>query len=499
MGWLLTGAAIVASLGLAGAAIHRHKFGGTKPVARWWLLLVGVFLVEALIGDGGWMGNLLWVWRDAAIALLVGGVYRHLEGAPAKVPFLLGVALIGGWYYATEPDPAAKSEDDAPPGQTKVARSELLLELGPDDTLSEVQGILDKYEATAERAFPTVDLSEDEDLAQYYIVRCATGRMGALIPELLKDRENVDSAQENGEMGVVPTIEAPRRRRRLRTATNDPRLGEQWALEQAQGLDALKWLKRRKPKRRALVAILDTGVDATHEDLVAAFMDSPGKVDRHGHGTHCAGIAGAVANNSIGMASLNWMGRFVRVQGFNALSPEGRGTHEQIAQSMIDAVEAGADVLSMSLGGPGPPPKVIVDAVEFALAQDRIVVVAAGNSRRPATGYSPASAPGVIVVTAIDEDGNPAKFTNTTEGLDMPIAAPGVGILSLTPGGGYEPKSGTSMATPLVAGLIGVMRSLKPKLTTSDVYKILEETADDHAAAAKIGRRVNAAAALKAL
>ncbi|NNF04503.1 MAG: S8 family serine peptidase, partial [Rhodothermales bacterium] len=259
-------------------------------------------------------------------------------------------------------------------------------------------------------------------------------------------------------------------------------------------------LKDAAPARKAVVAILDTGVDGRHEDLSGAWGSSPAGVDRHGHGSHCAGIAGAVTNNGIGIASLNWEGRFVEVRGYAALNEQGFGTIEMISQAIIDAVKDGVDVISMSLGDRAPTsPKSIRDAVEYALANNVIVIASAGNANEDAKDHMPSNIDGVIVVSAVDENLDKARFSNTNTSLDRPITAPGVNILSLRNDGGYVEMSGTSMSTPVVSGLVGVMRSLSPDITDEEVYRILEETGRDVKNSKRIGRLIDAEAAVKAV
>jgi len=249
-------------------------------------------------------------------------------------------------------------------------------------------------------------------------------------------------------------------------------------------------LQDAKPKRKAIVAIVDTGVEGDHEDIKGTFKKSKGNTDSHGHGTHCAGLAGAFTNNGLGVASLNWEGKFIDLKGYPALNRSGFGTDRSVAQAIIDAANGDADVISMSLGGPGRPSKAQSDAIKYAFKKGAIVVVAAGNSNRDAKNFSPASVPGVICVSAVDQNLNKASFSNTNMSLKMPIAAPGVDIMSSIPGSKYQKFSGTSMATPIVSGLIGMMRAFNPKMTTEDAYKILKDTGKELKDSHKVGKMI---------
>jgi thermitase len=110
--------------------------------------------------------------------------------------------------------------------------------------------------------------------------------------------------------------------------------------------------------------------------------------------------------------------------------------------------------------------------------------------------HMPSNIPGVIAVAAVDEQGRKASFSNINTRLSRPIASPGVNILSLEPGGRYGLKSGTSMATPLVAGLIGVMRSLNPEVTAEEAWEILRDTGTEGPDVSSTGRTIQADEAL---
>jgi thermitase len=139
-------------------------------------------------------------------------------------------------------------------------------------------------------------------------------------------------------------------------------------------------------------------------------------------------------------------------------------------------------------------------SIRYALKRRVIVVAAAGNDHgEDARETAPANVPGVIVVGATQADGHIAPFSNVTTRLPMPIAAPGADIVSVETSGQYVTKSGTSMATPLVAGILGVMRSLQPNLTAKDAYLALRTTAVAGPDTDKIGPTVQAGAAVRAI
>lgn len=285
---------------------------------------------------------------------------------------------------------------------------------------------------------------------------------------------------------------------------NDPETAQQWAMRVMKMEDYYQILDRQKPVKRAKIAILDTGVDGRHEDLKGNYFSVETKYDNDpvGHGTHCAGIAAGVTNNGIGIGSLAGPGNrnFVEVTSIKVLNASGMGTQKSIIAGILEATDEGADVISLSLGGPSNQSRqrAYSQAVSYALKHGAVVVAAAGNSARNAKDYSPANATGMITVAAIDEQLNKAVFSNTVQSIKWGIAAPGVAIYSTTPDNNYQVYSGTSMACPFVAGLIGTMRSVNPNLSAKDIYGILHGTGSIGEEAKLTGRIVQPAAALQA-
>ncbi len=202
------------------------------------------------------------------------------------------------------------------------------------------------------------------------------------------------------------------------------------------------------------VAVIDTGIDCTHPDLQCDFSSgmnivSPGAdpMDDNEHGTHVSGtIAGRGEGGGVyGVAP---QATLIPVKVLNA---QGEGSLSDIIAGIDWAVKAGVDVINMSLGGAAQSPA-LKRAVEGALAHGVVVVCAAGNSGPAAdtVGY-PAGYPGVIAVAAADRNDDAADFSS--RGPQVAFIAPGVDITSTVPGGGYAKLSGTSMASPHVAGL----------------------------------------------
>src|SRR4051794_706329 len=218
----------------------------------------------------------------------------------------------------------------------------------------------------------------------------------------------------------------------------------------------------------APVGIVDTGIDAGHEDLtgrVAACASSSGGrvtpgacADDAGHGTHVAGTIGAAANNGAGIAGIAFASPLIICK---ALGGDGSGTPADVAACIAWAHQAGAKVISMSLGGPAS--RTLAAAVTSAWDRGgragSLLVAAAGNDGNDTLEF-PAALPDVVSVAAVDDQGNPAAFSNAN--ADVELAAPGVDVLSDRAGGGYVQMSGTSMATPHVAAIAALLAGAQP-------------------------------------
>lgn len=202
------------------------------------------------------------------------------------------------------------------------------------------------------------------------------------------------------------------------------------------------------------VAVIDTGIDCTHADLACDFKSgtnivAPGTdpMDDNEHGTHVSGtIAGRGTNG--GLYGVAPQATLIPVK---VLDADGSGSLSDIVKGVDWAVKARVDVINMSLGGEIGS-AALGRAVKDALAKGVVVVCAAGNSGPdPDTVGYPAGYPGVIAVAASDSGDQVAEFSS--RGRQIAFIAPGVDIVSTVPGGGYKKLSGTSMASPHVAGL----------------------------------------------
>ncbi len=229
------------------------------------------------------------------------------------------------------------------------------------------------------------------------------------------------------------------------------------------------------------LAIIDTGIDDDHPDLQAnvgageAFVSCSGSncnqtwSDDNDHGTHCAGIANAV-NNSQGVVGVSTEATLHAVK---VLDSNGGGTFSDVASGIEFVANQGWDIASLSLGG--SQSSAVADAVEFAASEGVFIVAAAGNSG-PCTdcvGF-PAAEPEAVAVSSTDSDDTLSSFSST--GSEVEIAAPGGSVCSSVIGG-YATFSGTSMATPHVAGAAAQL--MANGATASDARSTLTNSAED--------------------
>ncbi|KAA5829117.1 S8 family peptidase [Saccharopolyspora hirsuta] len=214
--------------------------------------------------------------------------------------------------------------------------------------------------------------------------------------------------------------------------------------------------------------IIDTGIDTSHPDFggrAEVGFDAHGGdgSDKQGHGTH---VAGTIGSNTYGVA------KGVKLVGVKVLGDDGSGTTEQVVSGIEWVAENanGPSVANMSLGGPKDP--ALDEAATNLVNKGVFLAVAAGNESQDAENVSPASAEGVFTTAASDNQDGSAEFTNfgaTVEGY-----APGVDIVSTVPGGGTEALSGTSMASPHVAGVGALFLQANPDAKPADVISGLQ-------------------------
>jgi subtilisin family serine protease len=263
---------------------------------------------------------------------------------------------------------------------------------------------------------------------------------------------------------------------------NDPKYQLQWGLPRMKVDKAWNVSTNSSP---ITIAVVDTGVDSDHPDLVGDLVSGYNIIsnntntdDDNGHGTHVAGIAAGVMENSKGIAGIAGHSRIMPVK---VIGSNGSGTTLNIAEGVRWAVDHGAKVINLSLGGPDYS-QTLQSAVEYARSKGALVVAAAGNSNTYIPSY-PAAMNHVISVAAIDKNNTKASFSNYGSSIDL--CAPGTAIFSTMYDGYYGYMQGTSMACPNVTGVIALIWSQNSKITPNQIEYILEARAQDLGAKGK--------------
>lgn len=277
---------------------------------------------------------------------------------------------------------------------------------------------------------------------------------------------------------------------------NDPYAASEWHLSKIQANSA--W--DASTGAGVVIAVLDSGVDATHPDLATKmvggwnFLDNNADAsDVNGHGTAVAGAAAAASNNGVGVASVSGASMImpIRIADANAYA-----YWSTVAQGLTWAADKGANVANISYNGVSGS-STVQSAAQYLKNKGGVTVVAAGNS-----GAEELIAASSTMVSVSATDANDVKTSWSSYGQYVDVAAPGMNIWTTVRGGGYQQWWGTSLASPVVAGVVGLMKAANPALAAGDLERLLFSTAVDLGTAgwdAYYGYgRVNAAAAVQA-
>lgn len=369
-----------------------------------------------------------------------------------------------------------------------------------------------------------------------------------LVAQYLKLPE-VEYAEENYEISISDEVQVLPKKVDYRLADagavvdavrpHDPQFNEQWALansgqrggKEGADISAMYAWTKTTGSDDVVVAVLDSGVDYTHEDLAPNMWQRPANMapyqdaelgsiddefgfnaidnasdpmDENGHGTHCAGIIGAEGENNIGIAGVNWK---VRIMPLKFMNAGGFGTTKDAIEAInyvINRKKAGVNVRIISASwGSTQKSRALEDVIRKANENDILFVAAAGNSsvNNDRSPHYPSSynVPNVISVAALDRNDQLASFSNYGV-KSVAVAAPGVDILSTWLGNAYEEKSGTSMATPVISGVAALIVAENPRISVETLrQRILASTDPIVALNGKVGSggRINAAKALE--
>ncbi len=306
----------------------------------------------------------------------------------------------------------------------------------------------------------------------------------------------------------------------LHNLPDDPRITEQWLIEKIQ-LDQA-W-NITYGNRDILIAIIDTGIDYFHADLIDNLWVNPGEdlnqnglvdstdfngidddqngyiddirgwdftdaphfpdggdylepdndpFDEHGHGTAVAGIIGATTNNGIGIAGV---APGCSMMNLRAGTSQGLLEEDDVASAIIYAVDNGAQIINMSFGDVAST-QMLKDVIQFAYESGVTLIASAGNSASTEVHY-PSGFSQVISVGAVNSNDNLAGFSNYGALIDL--VAPGVSLLTTNRGNRYQDFSGTSASAPVVSGVAGLILSQQPLMTNQNVRNILVTSTDD--------------------
>ncbi len=402
------------------------------------------------------------------------------------IRLIFSLLLISGMLFTTAPRPTQAthtSNPDIEPSDMAFAPGELLVRFEAGAVRSTTQRTLEKYAVSTIRALYHSDVQ---------LMRVPEGQELAIAAALNAD-PGVIYAEPNyiyHAFDLVP---------------NDPDYGKQWAHPKIQSPGAWGITTGGSD---IVIAVIDTGVDTSHPDLMSKLVaghdfvdDDDTPSDENGHGTHVSGIAAAVTNNSVGVAGMSWGAKIMPVR---VLDYRGAGYNADIVEGITWAYQHGAGILNLSLGG-SDYTQTMQDAINAAHAAGSLVVAAMGNCRYATGGCSsanptqyPAAYNNVMAVAATDSGDSYAYYSQY--GTHCDIAAPGGelsrlgdpnGIYSTMPTyavymttyygytNNYDYLQGTSQATPHVSGLAALVWSMAPTMTNDEVQNLIQQTAVD--------------------
>jgi len=349
----------------------------------------------------------------------------------------------------------------------------VLVQPRPGLSAEELDKIVKPHGGASKRAIKSINV---------HVIELPPQANAVAIAEALRKNRHVKFAEVDGVLEASLTPNDPR----YPYAWHLPKIGAPQAWDQALG-------------NGVTIAILDTGVDATHEDLASRivagwnFYDNNADTsDIGGHGTAVAGTAAAAGNNATGVASV---GMSARIMPIRITDASGYGYYSMIADGIVHAADNGARVANVSFLGVSLS-STVEAAAQYMRSKGGVVVTSGGNTA--ALRNEPVSS-ALTVVSATDSVDAKASFSSWGDYID--IAAPGVSIWTTTKGGGYGGFSGTSAASPVVAGVYALLMSANPGLAPTSLDNLLFGTALDLGSAGKDqtfgAGRVNAGAAVQ--
>ena len=457
------------------------------------------------------------------------------------VTFAAVIGQLERWRTSLRPAVQETSNLHKPPRKPKRPKletePEVLVRFKAGISLDEIRSVAARHNDRVEDEIESVSgLVAIDDLDDADVASVAE-QYAALSDQVLYAEPNFEIRLEP-QPNVATTRDLVHREPGV-TIPNDPQFGEQWALnnlgqdggKDRADIDALKAWGISQGSNKVVVAVLDSGVDYTHKDLVTniwmrpdslpqytddelgsfddirgydADADIADPMDDNGHGTHCAGVIGAEGDNNEGIAGINW---HIQIMPLKFLGKGGFGSTKNAIEAInyaIDRKSKGVNVRVISASwGSTSRSKALEDAIRAAGDAGILFVAAAGNNgtdndRRP---HYPSNydLPNVVSVAALDRTDALASFSNFGV-KTVHIAAPGKDILSTWLNDEYRGASGTSMATPHVSGVAALILSKSPNMSIAKLRERLLSSVDklpNLEGRVASGGRLNAAKALK--
>ena len=463
----------------------------------------------------------------------------HLGVAVIVITFAAVLGQINRWQFSRKNVTTINQTTPTKPVVTKRSSNnsapEVLVKFRSNVSLSEIEKIAAKNNDRVEDEIESVrNLISIDDLDN--------ADANSVAAQYNKMTDLVEYAEPNFKIELDPEsakpVNALSKISEDSNIPNDPMFNEQWALsntgqnggKENADLSAIKAWEKSKGSNKVVIAVLDTGVDYTHPDLISNMWIRPGNVpqykddelgtfndekgfdaadnqsdpmDDNGHGTHCAGIIGAEGNNDEGISGINWN---VQIMPLKFLGKGGFGSVKDAIESInyaIDRKRNGVNIRIISASwGSTQYSKALEDAIRAAGEADILFVAAAGNNstdndRQP---HYPSNydLPNVISVAALDRNDQLASFSNYGV-KTVHIAAPGREIVSTWLGDDYREASGTSMATPYVSGTAALILANDNNLSVEELRARLLKSVDKIDSLngkVETGGRLNAAKAL---
>jgi subtilisin family serine protease len=322
----------------------------------------------------------------------------------------------------------------------------------------------------------------------------AVSKLGLHVVTVPPSRTQSALASLRSEASVL-TVEREVLLEALDTVPNDELWSTQWG---SRVVGAPRAWDATRGSPGVVIAVLDTGVDAQHPDLAGATVsgydfvnDDSDPADDGGHGTAAAGVIAARTNNREGQSGLCWVCSLMPVK---VLNSKGAGKTSTIAGGIVWAVDHGARVVNMSLGGPGTT-SALQAAVDYAASKGAVLVASAGNSGVD-TPFYPAAYNNVVIGVAATTESD-ARYSWSNYGDWVQVAAPGCNTAPRA-GGGYVEFCGTSSAAPMVSGIAGLAFALNPRASRVEVEQAIARSATPLPGVARYGR-VNAPTVMTAV